>query len=95
MVVGGLERLSRDDLLSDSEIVRVVQTAASLGVNKIRLTGGLQVPGIRQRMAKEVQAQVRVGVRLEGGGKKLPARPDGAGHQPGNRHPLGAWSLPP
>lgn len=46
--VGGLEWLPQSKILTDDEIIRVVQAAAALGINKIRLTGGepLVRPGI-------------------------------------------------
>lgn len=40
MPESGLAWLSRKDLLSNNEIVSVVQTAAKLGIHRIRLTGG-------------------------------------------------------
>jgi cyclic pyranopterin phosphate synthase len=48
MPTGGLKWLPRKEILSNNEIVQVVQTAAALGINKIRLTGGepLVRPGI-------------------------------------------------
>ena len=40
MPEGGIEKLSHGDILTFDEIVRVVQALASLGVRKVRLTGG-------------------------------------------------------
>jgi cyclic pyranopterin phosphate synthase len=36
----GLQGLANDELLSIDEIIRVAEAAASLGINKVRLTGG-------------------------------------------------------
>ncbi len=38
--VGSVSHLSRSEVLSYEEIQRVVQIAASMGINKVRLTGG-------------------------------------------------------
>lgn len=48
MPAQGLRWIPRRDCLTDDEIIRVVQTAAALGINKIRLTGGepLVRPGV-------------------------------------------------
>ncbi len=48
MPPGGLDWTPQSDVLSNDEIIRVVQAAAALGMKKIRLTGGepLVRPGI-------------------------------------------------
>ena len=50
--VGSLPRLSHDDILRYEEIQRVVRVAASMGINKVRLTGG--EPLLRPELSKLV-----------------------------------------
>ena len=54
MPAGGLEWMPRTAMLSDDQIVAVVRTAAALGINKIRLTGGepLVRPGIIELVSR-------------------------------------------
>lgn len=54
MPAQGLRWIPKSELLTDDEIVQVAQTAASLGINKIRLTGGepLVRPGAIQIIAR-------------------------------------------
>lgn len=54
MPAGGLEWLPQTNLLTDDEIVRIVQAAARLGLMKIRLTGGepLVRPGVSDLVEK-------------------------------------------
>ena len=54
-----------------------------------REDGGFLVPGIRQAVTEEVQAQVRVMARLAQWGKELPARADSAGDCARLHHALG------
>lgn len=50
---GTTDWLPRQNLLSDGEIVRIVETGARLGLSKIRLTGG--EPLVRPRLVELVQ----------------------------------------
>jgi len=50
--VGSVPHLSRGEILSYEEIQRVVQAAASMGINKVRLTGG--EPLLRADLSKLV-----------------------------------------
>ena len=54
MPAGGLDWLPQTNVLTDDEIVRVVQAAAALGINKIRITGGepLVRPGVAALVKK-------------------------------------------
>ena len=50
--VGSIPHLPRSEILSYEEIQRVVQVAASMGINKVRLTGG--EPLLRSELSKLV-----------------------------------------
>ena len=54
MPEGGIEKLSHEDILTFDEILRVVQALASLGVRKVRLTGG--EPLVRRGIVNLVRA---------------------------------------
>ena len=58
--VGSVPHLSRDAILSYEEIERVVRIAASMGINKVRLTGG--EPLLRQDLSKLVKSISRIEV---------------------------------
>jgi len=51
--VGSIPRLSHDDILRYEEIQRLAQVAASMGINKVRLTGG--EPLVRLNLSKLVE----------------------------------------
>jgi len=53
-----MPRLSHDDILRYEEIYRVAQAAASLGINKVRLTGG--EPLVRLDLSKLVEMISRI-----------------------------------
>jgi len=53
MPAGGVELVSHQDILSYEEIHTIVQAAAELGINKIRITGG--EPLVRSGLPKLIQ----------------------------------------
>ena len=61
MPAGGLDWVSHTEILADDEIVRIVQTAAALGINKVRLTGGepLVRPGVVD-LVKEISSIIGI-----------------------------------
>ncbi len=56
--VGELPHLSHDDILRYEEIQQVVQVAASMGINKVRLTGG--EPLLRPELSKLISMLARI-----------------------------------
>ncbi len=55
---GSIPRLSHDDILRYEEIQRVVQVAASMGINKVRLTGG--EPLVRPELSKLISMLAQI-----------------------------------
>jgi len=53
MPAGGISLVSHDDILSYEEIYTIVQAAAELGINKVRITGG--EPLVRSGLTKLIQ----------------------------------------
>jgi len=58
MPPGGIRHLPRSDILRYEEIQEVAQAAASLGINKLRLTGG--EPLVRAELTRLVQMLSRI-----------------------------------
>lgn len=56
--IGSVPRLTRDDVLSYEEITRLVQVAADMGINKVRLTGG--EPLMRPELSKLVRMLAQI-----------------------------------
>lgn len=55
---GSIPHLSHDDILRYEEIQRIVQVAASMGINKVRLTGG--EPLVRPEISKLISMLAEV-----------------------------------
>ncbi len=70
MPAEGMEWISRDELLTDDEVVRVVGVAAGLGVTEVRLTGGepLLRPGIADlvRRLRAIEPSLRLSLTTNG-----------------------------
>lgn len=78
MPAEGVPWLTRDVMLSQDEIVRAAQVAVSLGVTKLRLTGGEpllrpDVVEIVERLARLEGPNGRVDISLTTNGLRLPA----------------------
>ena len=59
MPASGVELVSHQDILSYEEIYTVVQAAAELGINKLRITGG--EPLLRSGLAKLIEMLASIG----------------------------------